>query len=87
MQTHTAVGVELRIIGGVLSAIVSLPTSVKGKVSGLLGNWDDNVYNDFQLPNDTIIPIDSSPVDIHNNFGMAWASTSFYTFAYPYRLA
>jgi hypothetical protein len=88
VQTTSAITLEIHIIGGVLGAIVSLPGSAKGHVSGLVGNWDDNRDNDFQTPDGTIIPSTSNPADIHDKFGLAWSTTvATSLFTYPTNLA
>ena len=47
------------------SFILNLPASLQGKPSGLLGNFDGNVTNDFTYPNGTIININSTDREIH----------------------
>ena len=47
------------------SFILNLPASLQGMPTGLLGNFDGNVTNDFTMPNGTMISINSSDSDIH----------------------
>jgi hypothetical protein len=75
---------EIKILSRMLHIILSVPTSLKGQVRGLVGNWDDDTSNDFMLPNGTWIPINSSRTDIHYLFGMAWSTTNKTSlFTYP----
>jgi len=84
IYTSSGTGITVQTVSGALNAIVAIQKTDKDKVMGLLGNWDDDSTNDFQLPNGSWIPIDSTMRDIHYNFGMAWETTAVSSlFAYP----
>lgn len=57
-----------------LDYAVSLSDSRKGKVLGLMGNYDDDESNDFQLPDKQLI----TPIfqNIHHTFADSWRVTS-----------
>lgn len=38
-----------------LTLTTFVPETLKNKTTGLLGNYDDDPYNDFSLPNGTIL--------------------------------
>ena len=83
-------GVWMKIIAmsDILNAILTLEQKLKGKVYGLIGNWDDDIRNDLMLPNKTFIPINSSSEQIHDSFSLSWRTneqTSLFT--YPPGLA
>ena len=45
---------------------VTVPGSYFGRMCGLMGTWDDNPQNDYQLPNGTVV---NAPIP---DFEMAW---------------
>lgn len=57
-----------------LDYAVALSENRKGKVTGLMGNYDGNENNDFQLPNQEFI----SPTfpNIHQTFANSWRITN-----------
>ena len=86
VYVESSLGLKLQIqaLNGLLHSIVMLEQRLKGKVYGLIGNWDDNPENDLMLPNKTFIPTNSSTYDIHYQFGMTWATNeSTSLFSYP----
>jgi len=88
IYTKAGTGLTVQTAGRVLGAYVEVSEADKARVRGLLGNWDDDPSNDFQLPDGSWIPIDSSMRDIHYNFGMAWETTvSTSLFTYPSSLS
>ncbi|XP_061189929.1 protein mesh-like [Saccostrea echinata] len=46
---------------------------VKGKLKGLLGNYDENPSNDLLSSDDQYLSPNASDVEIYNRFGMSWA--------------
>ncbi|XP_062583134.1 protein mesh-like [Saccostrea cucullata] len=46
---------------------------IKGKLKGLLGNYDENPSNDLFSSDDQLLSPNSSDVVIYNKFGMSWA--------------
>ena len=88
VQTKTGINLEIMILSRMLHLIISIPQDLKGTLSGLVGNWDDNPENDLMLPDGTWIPRNSSNRDIHYNFGMKWSTTNVTSlFTYPNGLA
>ncbi|ESO09004.1 hypothetical protein HELRODRAFT_190685 [Helobdella robusta] len=86
ISLHTITGLSFQFynLNNMIHVITALQPSLKGQVSGLIGNWDDDPSNDFMLPNGTWIPKTSSPEDIHFKFGMSWATTNETSiFSYP----
>ncbi|ESO09003.1 hypothetical protein HELRODRAFT_168935 [Helobdella robusta] len=86
ISLHTITGLSFQFynLNNMIHVITALQPSLKGQVSGLIGNWDDDPSNDFMLPNGTWIPKTSSPEDIHFKFGMSWATTERTSiFSYP----
>ena len=47
------------------SFVLNLPVAVQGLLTGLLGNYNGNVTDDFIDPSGMMIDIDSSDSDIH----------------------
>ncbi|ESO11951.1 hypothetical protein HELRODRAFT_158315 [Helobdella robusta] len=84
LYTITGLSFQFYSLNDMLHVIAALQPNIKGQVSGLIGNWDDDPSNDFMLPNGTWIPNTSSPEDIHYIFGMSWATTEKTSiFSYP----
>ena len=72
----TGINFQIFILSRLLQLIISVPNSLKGKVAGLIGNWDDNPENDVMLPDGTWIPGNSSNRDFYFKFGMKWSTTN-----------
>jgi len=84
IHTVSGIDIEIHMLSGMLHVIITLPETLKGTISGLIGDWDVNSYNDLKLPNGTWIPVDSSNADIHYKFGMTWSTTNQTSiFTYP----
>ncbi|CAH1258735.1 SUSD2 [Branchiostoma lanceolatum] len=72
----SGVGVEVRSKGGVLTTLVLVPPTLKGKTQGLLGRWNDNPDDDFTTPSGDTVPSTADQMTIYNDFGASWAITS-----------
>ncbi|XP_064372837.1 mucin-4 isoform X2 [Dromaius novaehollandiae] len=64
-----AVAVSISTTSGILSMVCSLPDRYLNGTKGLLGVWDHNSADDFQMPNGTSIPRNSSEEEIFS-YGM-----------------
>ncbi|XP_046850281.1 sushi domain-containing protein 2-like [Xenia sp. Carnegie-2017] len=66
-----------------LSFEISISEKFRGKTKGLLGVWDDDVKNDFTLPNGEKVDVNSNSSAIHWTFGQKWLideATSLFTY-------
>uniref|UniRef100_A0A8C9NIW3 Mucin-4 n=1 Tax=Serinus canaria TaxID=9135 RepID=A0A8C9NIW3_SERCA len=63
------VAVSVSATSGILSVVCSLPSWYHNSTSGLLGVWDHDPADDFQMPNGTSIPVNSSEEEIYS-YGM-----------------
>ncbi|XP_067158277.1 mucin-4 [Apteryx mantelli] len=77
-----AVAVSVSAASGILSVVCSLPDRYLNGTKGLLGVWDHNSADDFQMPNGTSIPRNSSEEEIFS-YGMTWAAGEHSLFAKP----
>uniref|UniRef100_A0A8C3MIF9 Uncharacterized protein n=1 Tax=Geospiza parvula TaxID=87175 RepID=A0A8C3MIF9_GEOPR len=64
-----SVAVSVSATSGILSVLCSLPDGYRNSTSGLLGVWDHDPADDFQMPNGTSIPVNSSEEEIYS-YGM-----------------
>ncbi|KAH9514277.1 hypothetical protein Btru_028587 [Bulinus truncatus] len=73
-------GISLKFYVGFkyLEFLVDVPVVYKGKLRGLLGNFNDNPDDDFILPNSSILTGDKINTDkkIFYNFGKEWEVTT-----------
>ena len=53
-----------------LSFVVSPGDDYKNSTKGLLGTWNDNMTDDFMLPNGTVLSPSSTAREIHFGFGV-----------------
>ena len=53
-----------------LSFVVTLGDGYKNNTKGLLGTWNDNLDDDFTLPDGTVLPPSSTSKAIHFDFGV-----------------
>ncbi|GEM46810.1 hypothetical protein DC3_24450 [Deinococcus cellulosilyticus NBRC 106333 = KACC 11606] len=61
---------------GVLGTVsLHVPASQQGQWVGLLGNFDHNGVNDFQLKDGTLLPYYPSNHDLYRRFGESWRIT------------
>lgn len=70
-----------------MSFILQVPEVFKGKVEGLLGNFNGDSKDDFTLLNGSIVSPNSSPEVIHSEFGLSWIldeSSTIFTYFPPY---
>ncbi|XP_074733442.1 mucin-4 isoform X4 [Strix uralensis] len=67
-----AIAVSISATSGILSVVCSLPDRYRNSTKGLLGVWDHDPADDFQMPNGTSIPVNSSEEEIYS-YGMTWA--------------
>ncbi|NXT81421.1 MUC4 protein, partial [Zapornia atra] len=77
-----AIAVSVSAASGILSVVCSLPSQYCNSTKGLLGVWDHNPADDFQMPNGTSIPVNSSEEEIYY-YGMTWAVGEHSLFAQP----
>ncbi|XP_062439026.1 mucin-4 [Rhea pennata] len=77
-----AVAVSISATSGILNVVCSLPNEYLNSTKGLLGVWDHNPADDFQMPNGTSIPGNSSEEEIFS-YGMTWAVGEHSLFAEP----
>uniref|UniRef100_A0A8B9ZFT0 Mucin-4 n=1 Tax=Anas platyrhynchos TaxID=8839 RepID=A0A8B9ZFT0_ANAPL len=63
------VSISISASAGLLSVVCSLPDWYHNTTKGLLGVWDNNPADDFQMPNGTSIPVNSSEEEIFS-YGM-----------------
>ena len=88
IRMSSGIVAEIKQIGQMFHVILTVPNSLKGKIKGLVGYWDDNPLNDLMIPNGTWVPINSSNFDIHHRFGMTWSTNNHTSlFTYPHRLS
>ncbi|XP_037263180.1 mucin-4 [Falco rusticolus] len=77
-----AIAVSISANSGILSVVCSLPDRYRNSTKGLLGVWDHDPVDDFQMPNGTSIPVNSSEEEIYS-YGMTWAAGEHSLFAQP----
>ncbi|NXX99345.1 MUC4 protein, partial [Centropus bengalensis] len=77
-----AIAVSISAVSGILSMVCSLPTQYHNTTKGLLGVWDHDPTDDFQMLNGTSIPVNSSEEEIYS-YGMTWAVGEHSLFAQP----
>ncbi|XP_009990998.1 PREDICTED: mucin-4 [Tauraco erythrolophus] len=77
-----AIAVCVSSLSGILSVVCSLPDRYYNGTKGLLGVWDHDPTDDFQTPNGTIIPVNSSEEEIYS-YGMTWAVGEHSLFVQP----
>ena len=53
-----------------MSFVVTLGDILKNTTRGLLGTWNDNLDDDFKLPDGTVLSSSSSLKEIHYGFGV-----------------
>ncbi|XP_053930529.1 mucin-4 isoform X3 [Cuculus canorus] len=77
-----AIAVSISAGSGILSMVCSLPNQYHNSTKGLLGVWDHDPTDDFQMLNGTSIPVNSSEEEIYS-YGMTWAVGEHSLFAPP----
>ncbi|XP_069649142.1 mucin-4 [Haliaeetus albicilla] len=77
-----AIAISISAASGILSVVCSLPDRYRNSTKGLLGVWDHDPADDFQMPNGTSIPVNSSEEEIYS-YGMTWAVGEHSLFAQP----
>ncbi|KAH9487814.1 hypothetical protein Btru_068327 [Bulinus truncatus] len=79
-------GIEIAVAQGVHSRDfeVTMPTSLRGLTSGLLGNFNSKLNDEFQLPNGNILSANLTEKEIYYQFASLWSVTAENTvFIYP----
>ncbi|XP_050568556.1 mucin-4 [Cygnus atratus] len=76
------VSISISASAGLLSMVCSLPDRYRNSTTGLLGVWNNNPADDFQMSNGTSIPVNSSEEEIFS-YGMTWAVGEHSLFAQP----
>ncbi|CAL1526080.1 unnamed protein product, partial [Lymnaea stagnalis] len=71
-------GVEISVSVGLrsLNLGVTMVTTLNGQTKGLLGNLNNNITDEFQLPNGTILRPNLTDKEIFYQFGPHWAVTA-----------
>ncbi|XP_063710768.1 uncharacterized protein LOC134839220 isoform X3 [Symsagittifera roscoffensis] len=64
--------IEILVTGKFINFVVSPPAEFKMNMDGLLGHFDAETSNDFTTPDRNILPANSTPSVIHEQFGEAW---------------
>ncbi|XP_075013781.1 mucin-4 [Calonectris borealis] len=67
-----AIAISISAASGILNVVCSLADRYRNSTKGLLGVWDHDPADDFQMPNGTSIPVNSSEEEIYS-YGMTWA--------------
>uniref|UniRef100_A0A914PFX9 VWFD domain-containing protein n=1 Tax=Panagrolaimus davidi TaxID=227884 RepID=A0A914PFX9_9BILA len=67
---------EITTISGAFGFSASASPDWKGKTLGLLGTFNDNQSDDLTSKTGTIIPINSTLQQIHEQFGITWITTA-----------
>ncbi|XP_068880641.1 mucin-4 isoform X3 [Aphelocoma coerulescens] len=76
------ISVSISAASGILSVVCSLPDWYRNSTRGLLGVWDHDPTDDFQMPNGTSTPVNSSEEEIYS-YGMTWAVGEHSLFTQP----
>ncbi|KAH0504404.1 Mucin-4 [Microtus ochrogaster] len=66
-----SVTISVIALSNILHASSSLPEEYRNHTQGLLGVWNDNLEDDFRMPNGSTIPAHSSEETIFH-YGMTW---------------
>ncbi|KAM6063925.1 LOW QUALITY PROTEIN: mucin-4 [Theristicus caerulescens] len=77
-----AIAISISAASRILSVVCSLPDQYRNSTKGLMGVWDHNPTDDFQMPNGTSIPVNSSEEEIYS-YGMTWAVGEHSLFSQP----
>ncbi|NWX09814.1 MUC4 protein, partial [Caloenas nicobarica] len=77
-----AISVSISAVSGILSMVCSLPDRYRNSTKGLLGVWDHDPADDFQMPNGTSVPVNSSEEEIYS-YGLTWTVGDHSLFAQP----
>ncbi|XP_071668779.1 mucin-4 isoform X3 [Patagioenas fasciata] len=77
-----AISISISAVSGILSMVCNLPDRYRNSTKGLLGVWDHDPADDFQMPNGTSIPVNSSEEEIYS-YGLTWTVGEHSLFAQP----
>ncbi|XP_064021849.1 mucin-4 [Pogoniulus pusillus] len=77
-----AIAISISATSRILSVVCSLSNQYHNSTKGLLGVWDHDPTDDFQMPNGTSIPVNSSEEEIYS-YGMTWAVGEHSLFSQP----
>ncbi|XP_061307084.1 mucin-4 [Pezoporus flaviventris] len=77
-----AIAITISATSRILSMVCSLPDQYRNSTKGLLGVWDHDPADDFQMPNGTSIPVNSSEEEIYS-YGLTWAVGGHSLFTQP----
>ena len=75
VQFSNGIALRIYLYSQSMSFILQLVDTYKDSVSGLLGNFNGIVDDDFMLPSGDFIPIESTLSQIHYQFGLHWMVT------------
>ncbi|KAJ8037432.1 Sushi domain-containing protein 2 [Holothuria leucospilota] len=87
IRLHVGVALVISVTPEMMSFILQLPDEFKNNVKGLLGNFNDNIDDDFTLANRSVLSPNSSLEEIHYEFGLSWmldVNSSLFTYLPPY---
>lgn len=73
---NSGISVFIEKADDILEIMLQVPSTWKGKTSGLMGSWDDNKEFELLLPNGTFLSTNSSQARIHYEFGQNWATSA-----------
>ncbi|XP_046852402.1 uncharacterized protein LOC124445696 isoform X2 [Xenia sp. Carnegie-2017] len=74
ISTPLGNGVRINVAanGTFFTFVVALLQEYKNSSLGLAGKWNDDIEDEFTLPNGTVLPIEASDSQIFYNFGELW---------------
>ncbi|XP_077989949.1 sushi domain-containing protein 2-like [Glandiceps talaboti] len=82
IMLERGIGVDVKAQLDMMTVQFLLPPTLKNIVTGLFGNWNDDVTDDLMTPDGKIIPADSPPEEIFSDFGREWEITNTDMFTY-----
>lgn len=73
----SGVSMTVSLSFGLLSFVATTPVEFQGMATGLLGNFNDDITDEFMFPNGTVLDSDSADMDIHE-FGQSCKNRYFF---------
>ncbi|GFS21662.1 sushi, nidogen and EGF-like domain-containing protein 1 [Elysia marginata] len=62
----------VEVMEELINIIAVTAPQLKGKLEGLLGNYNGDSQDDFLSRDDVLVPASASMREVHNRFGMSW---------------